>query len=1423
MKRLVVVLGMHRCGTSAIAGALAAAGVDLGSNLNPPARGINDKGFFEDLDIVSFNADLLQALGAQWHSLTPPSPDDLAGPVAQSLRPRARALLQSKVAGSAVFGMKDPRLPRLLSFWRGIFDELELAVSYVIACRHPRSAALSLAARDGFEPDKSYCLWLDHMAASLAGTRGARRLVVDYDRLMDQPAAELARLSGFLALDRAADTAALDACRDGFLDESLRHSRFTAADPADAGLPQGVVELYNGLQELAADRLACDSPQLTALLERIAARQHQLQPLLAFMRTLDDRAAEGERRCADLHSVVVERDRLIAGFEQQFAGQNRQIADRDRQLVERDQRLAERDQQLAERDRRIEQHERRINELCRIVDDYRQSNSWRVTRPLRYLSGLWQSAAQLFAVCALVRRRGGGFAATCAKTVRILRREGVAGIRHRWLLMRLAGGSCRHGEAGGDAAATIDSIETRYDAWLRVNVFTEEAAAALRAALASRRAELPLISVIMPVYNTPPVLLNQALGSVVAQVYENWELCVTDDASSDLQTIAALREAARREPRIRLAFAEKNGNISRATNSAAAAARGDFLVFLDHDDELAPDALAELALAAVGHADVDYIYSDEDKMGADRRRFAPQFKPDWSPTLLLSYMYLGHVKAVRRALFERLGGFRPGFEGAQDYDFALRMSESARRIVHVPKVLYHWRAVAGSTAVSGDAKPAAFAAGRRAVAEAFSRRGIAADIDHPPWARAGALGIFTPRFADRGPRVTIIIPTRNRVDLLRACIESLDQTTYADYEVLIVDNESDEPKTLAYLATLPHRVLRVANRPGSGFSFAQINNAAVRAVATDYVLFLNNDTRVRAAGWLSQMMGYARMAGVGAVGARLLYRNNTIQHAGVVHGYAGGLAGHAFRTAPARDHGYLAYTMVAREYSAVTAACLLTPRALFLDHGGFDEENFAVAYNDVDYCYRLGAAGHRSIYCAGAELLHDEGRSRGFADAPREIAEFRRRHRRRIDPYYNASLSLDDEQFRVQPRHVPFRAAPAPRTVMVTHNLNHEGAPLCMFEMVAGLKQRGVIDPVVLTPVDGPLRSMYEAAGIAVTVIDFPLAGIRSEALFDQHLEALAAVFRGLGAEVVYGNTLLTFWAIAAGERAGLPTLWNPRESEPWQTYFDFLVPELRRRAYACFAYPYRIIFVAEATRRAWAPLQSGFNHTVVHDGLDLAQFELRLGGGTRAQARAQLGLADDDVAVLLIGTVCERKGQLDLVQAMRELPTAAAARLHVFIVGDRASPYSRELQREIADLPDALRQRLTVVAETGEVAAYYRAADIALCTSRIESYPRVLLEAMACSLPIVTTPVFGISEQVREGINGIFYEPGDTEALAAALAELVEDGARRRQFGSHSRAVLDSLTGFDEMLDRYGRIFEEARGSRGSPYRPLRAGGADA
>jgi len=944
-----------------------------------------------------------------------------------------------------------------------------------------------------------------------------------------------------------------------------------------------------------------------------------------------------------------------------------------------------------------------------------------------------------------------------------------------------------------------------YEGWIEVNALSERDISELKEKLEQRAGKLPKISVITPVYNTDRRLLEQMVDSVRKQIYEDWELCLIDDASSVLYMKPLIDRLAKSDNRILTKKLKKNGGISVATNQGVDIASGEVIVFLDHDDLLTENCLAELAIYYADHPKADVVYSDDDKMDIKGRRYAPQFKPDWSPTLLLSWMYMSHVHSVRKDLFQRLGGFRSEFDGSQDYDFALRAAEVARHVGHIPKVLYHWRAVEGSTATSGEAKPESMQRGLRAVQEALRRRGIrGAKAVHPDWAALASVGMFDIEFPDKGPSVTIVIPTRDKLNLLRNCIESLQKTSYGNYEILVLDNESRERETLDYLAALERagtaRVLRIPSPP-SGFSFAYLNNQGVKQCTSDYVLFLNNDTEVINPKWLGQMMGYAQFVGVGAVGARLYFEDGTLQHAGIVHGYHDGLVGHAFRGLPRHDWGYLGFVRNAREYSGVTAACLLTPRKLFEELGGFDEANFAVAYNDADYCYRVVQSGRNCVYCASAELWHYEGKSRGFEDNPTERANFRRIYGDWVDPWYNPNLSLENERFEIEAVRPETSSRMPVRLVAVTHNLNNEGAPTTLMDLIIGLSKKGVIDPIVLSPSDGPLREEYEQAGIQVRVLNGVMHGVKDA---DTQLAGLAGIgllFEALGAEVVLANTLQTYWAIRGASMARVPSIWAQHESEPWETYFDYLPEDMRSAAYQAFADAYRVTYVAEATRRAWLPVETRRNFKIIRHGIPPERLASDTARWTRSSSRKKLGVPRDAYVLSIVGTVCSRKGQVDLVEAYSNLAKDLQQRTHVFIAGKLAEPdYSAVLKNAIGDSAN-----IVLTDHIEDPFLYYAASDVSICTSRIESAPRIIVEAMACGLPIITTPVFGIPEIVRENINALFYDPGDSEALASAIEKVLRNDVLREKLASNSPKVLNGQPGFDEMVDRYGRVIRQA------------------
>ncbi len=557
--------------------------------------------------------------------------------------------------------------------------------------------------------------------------------------------------------------------------------------------------------------------------------------------------------------------------------------------------------------------------------------------------------------------------------------------------------------------------------------------------------------------------------------------------------------------------------------------------------------------------------------------------------------------------------------------------------------------------------------------------------------------------------------------------------------------------------------------------------------------------------WLSEIVGYMKMAGVGAVGSRMLLPDGRIQHAGVVHGYYNRMAGPAFKLTPATDNGYLSYAKVTRNYSAVTAACMLTSKPLFESLGGFDEQNFAVAYNDVDYCYRLLAAGYRIVYCPEAELVHHEGASRGFRDNPREPATFLQKYGDKVDPYYNPNLSLADERFAIRARTAAPQNLGRIRTLMCGFNLNREGAPYSQYEMTVRLKEKGVIDPIVYSPDDGPLRQAYEEHGIEVIVSGHPLTGVTEAADYEGRIAAFGRRLKGLKLDLVYGNTLQTFYAIAAAHHLGLPSIWNPRESEPWETYFDYLPRDIAQQALQCFAYPYQVVFVSNATLKVWQPLNSRHNFMVIHNGLDRERFGAALKKWPREMARELLKISPVEQVVLIMGTVCERKGQIDLVEAIGRLSEEHAAGTRCFVVGKCANEYAARLKKILKALPYSRRSRIRLVDETSDPALYYSAADMLVCCSRIESFPRVILEAMAAKLPIITTPAFGIAEQVKDNDSALFYQPGDVAFLARSIERLVESNVLRQTLADNTALALNTLIDFDSMVDAYAEVFREA------------------
>jgi len=563
----------------------------------------------------------------------------------------------------------------------------------------------------------------------------------------------------------------------------------------------------------------------------------------------------------------------------------------------------------------------------------------------------------------------------------------------------------------GHSAAPIT-----YQNWIaRFDTPTRSDAIALRRRHRALRRH-PVISLLLPVYNPELPILEAAITSVERQLYDQWELCIADDASTDPEVRPFLEGVAAGNPRIKLIFREQNGHISACSNSALGLATGEWCSLLDQDDVLAEHALAFVALEIEEHPDAGLIYSDEDKIDSAGLRSNPFFKPDWNPELFLGQNFINHLGVYRTDLLREIRGFREGFEGSQDYDLALRCIERLQpaQVRHIPRILYHWRAVSGSLAAVADAKPYAKEAARRAIGDHLRRVGISGRAEACPENTESHRVVY--ELADPPPLVSIIIPMRDRVDLIERCVASIrEQTEYPAIEFVVVDNGSIEPATLKFLRTMEQDSAAQIVRDGGSFNFSRLINRGAAIAKGEALAFLNNDIEANEAGWLREMVSQAVRPGVGAVGARLWYPNGTLQHGGVVVGL-GGVAGHAFTGVPRGHAGYFNRAWLQQNCSAVTGACMVLRREVFENAGGFDEVNLAISFNDIDFCLRLRAAGLQNVWTPYANLIHHESASRGHQRSPEEQAQFVREaaYMQRKwgvellhDPFYNSNLSLN--------------------------------------------------------------------------------------------------------------------------------------------------------------------------------------------------------------------------------------------------------------------------------------------------------------------------------------------------------------------------------------------------------------------------------
>ena len=569
---------------------------------------------------------------------------------------------------------------------------------------------------------------------------------------------------------------------------------------------------------------------------------------------------------------------------------------------------------------------------------------------------------------------------------------------------------------------TIAEPQNIYQKWIELNEPTEKE---LEDQRNTKFENNPKISIIIPMYNTPVNFFKELVDSLIEQTYSNWELCLADGSPEKNEELKSIYE---KDSRIKYKFLGENKGIAENTNEALKLATGDYIGLLDHDDLLPKFSLYEIVKCINKNPEVEFIYTDEDKFEElGGKRYDPYFKSDFAPDTLRANNFICHFSIFKKELMDKLEGFRKEFDGAQDYDILLRMSEEAKNIIHIPKILYHWRVHEQSTAKSGGtAKPYAYEAGIRAIQSHIDRLGLKGTVEH-----GNTLGTYKINYEIIGnPKVSIIIPNKDYISTLKVCLKSLKKlTTYENYEIIIVENNSEQEETFNYYKKIDGKdKIKVVYYPEIEFNYSKIINFGVKNSSGEYIVQLNNDTELLTPNWLQEMLMFAQREDVGAVGVELFYPDKTIQHAGIIVGI-GGVAGHVFKNIPHNMHGYFSKDAMIQNMSAVTAACMMAPKSIY-DEVGYMDEKFKVAFNDVDFCLKIREKGKLIVYNPYVQFIHYESKSRGFEDTPEKQARFKNEIDRfyekwqsfldKGDPYYNINLRLDNDQYAIREEKIDY-------------------------------------------------------------------------------------------------------------------------------------------------------------------------------------------------------------------------------------------------------------------------------------------------------------------------------------------------------------------------------------------------------------------
>ena len=941
------------------------------------------------------------------------------------------------------------------------------------------------------------------------------------------------------------------------------------------------------------------------------------------------------------------------------------------------------------------------------------------------------------------------------------------------------------------AAPKVATDEERYAAWINEH---EPDAAGLETQRRQNAEwkDAPKISLLLPVYNPPARFLEEMLASILAQNYANWELCLVDAGSSDPGTLAVLENPQFvSDARVKITRLATNLGIAENTNRALEMATGEFFTCVDHDDLLAPFALHEMARAISAYPNADVIYSDEDRCSAEGQRHSPFFKPEWSPELLCSFMYLGHLTAYRRSLATELGGYRKEFDLSQDYDFALRATDRPREIRHVPQVLYHWREHAGSGSAGG--KPGARATNLAALADAMCRRNLPAEIIEYPAANRARLTVTS------WPRVSIIVSTDSPARGQSCAFELPQKTDYPDLEIIIVTN-SALAESLENAAP-PGAALRVV-RYDKPFNFSDKCNVGAAAATGERLIFFNDDVIPTEPGWIQELIEQLENPEVGAVAPKMIYESGKIQHAGLVTGVRG-LVGTACHQWPENSSRYTNFAQSLRDVSALSAACLAIRRKGFFAVGQFDPVHTPIAHSDLDLCFKVREAGLRCVYTPFVTMTHLGHASIGALEEQERTATADKASVFLLQRW--GEYTAHDPYFPENVRNWLYADSPTPicmwgenqrsasesagDLLFVTHDLSWSGAPLILLHVAKWCRQHGFF-VVLLSPENGPVREQFTEAGIPVIVDPLANTGHPSFA-------QLAREFDCVIASTIFGAPI-----ISAAQAAGIPHLWWIHEGQVAEHY---LKEDRAKRTALKLAN--MIIAPDTASAQIYQPFTDR-EVRILNYGIPDPRPSVE-----PAPRRAE----GAPVRFLLLGTIEHRKGQRVFLKALRALPDEVRERAEFQIIG---RPHDSAIASEIKEAAQKYGQLSYRESLTHEEAlAAIQNSDVMISASWDETGPLILMEALALGKPIVSTTVGAVAEHLANEGGGVFFAPGDSAALAAAITRCVREPQLLQNLRGKSRLAYEKYFTFDRFAEAFSDLVREAAAVRGNEVAAIPAG----